>query len=577
MNYAHSIFSKINKEMGLLCIALFFTSCQTTIVDIEHLTPTAAQYEKNEWQVKLKFPFSNPYDADEIALDMHFISPSGQHLVQPCFYYAGDGNKISIWKARFAARESGRYTYWFTLKRNAKEIATSKQKELSIKPSNKKGFLSINNLWTLKYDNGELFRGIGENFCWESRDEDDSKYFKELHENKRFNYRDMLIKLAQNKGNFFRTWMIYWNLPIDWKMVKNNSRYQNSNNFFNESAMERMDWLVDFCDSLGIHMMLALESHVGYMGIGWEISKYNAANGGPAKTPYEFFTSTEARRQYKNKLRLMVARYGYSPSIAMWEFFNEIDNVMYHGNPNEHIPDSVITDWHNDMSSYLKNIDPYKRIITTSISHRDVKGLNDLPHIDINQRHIYKNTDAIPELINEYTQKHQKPYIIGEFGYEWDWSKNFDEFKEEMIQDYIKGLWYGLFSPTPVLPMTWWWEWFDDKGMMHYFKHIQTIHQEMLLAGNGNNSSVASPIVNAKKTLAVQCGEKTFVYVQLSSPLHEIKLIFNNPALYEQKIYAYNTHNGSYFSVRKKMINTKMFEATVWFDSQVDQLILICE
>jgi len=121
--------------------------------------------------------------------------------------------------------------------------------------------------------------------CWESRDEDDSKYFESLHEDKRFNYDFMLKKLTANGGNFFRLWMIYWNLPVDWKTVKNNSRYQNTNSPYNESGMKRMDWLVNLSDSLGIHMMLALESHVGFMGDGWNLSSYNANNGGPAKTP----------------------------------------------------------------------------------------------------------------------------------------------------------------------------------------------------------------------------------------------------------------------------------------------------
>lgn len=130
--------------------------------------------------------------------------------------------------------------------------------------SSAKGFLSPNSVWTFRYDNGELFRGIGENICWESRDSDDSKFFRALYEEKRFNYDFMVTKLAANCGDFFRTWIIYWNLPVDWKTVKNNSRYQNTTSPYNESGMKRMDQLVKLCDSLGIHMMLAFESHAGY-------------------------------------------------------------------------------------------------------------------------------------------------------------------------------------------------------------------------------------------------------------------------------------------------------------------------
>jgi hypothetical protein len=181
----------------------------------------------------------------------------------------------------------------------------------------------------------------------------------------------------------------------------------------------------------------------------------------------------------------MVARYGYSPSIAAWEFFNEIDNVIYSGKPEERIPDSVITAWHDEMSRYLKEVDPYDHLVTTSISHRDVAGMNDLAGMDINQCHMYKNTEAIPSTLNEYTKKHGKPYIIGEFGYEWDWSKNFNDFGREMDNDFRRGLWYGLFSPTPVMPMSWWWEFFESRGMMEYFRHVRAFSDTLLLSCDG--------------------------------------------------------------------------------------------
>jgi hypothetical protein len=324
----------------------------------------------------------------------------------------------------------------------------------------------------------------------------------------------MLKKLATNGGNFFRTWMIYWNLPVDWKTVSNNKRYQNTTSTYNESGMKRMDWLVNLCDSIEIHLMLALESHVGYMGDGWNMSSYNVANGGPAKTPLEFFTLPAARAQYKNKLRLMVARYGYSPAIAAWEFFNEIDNAMYQEKPEDKIPDEIITDWHNEMCTYLKETDPYRHMVTTSISHRDVQGMNDLKNIDFNQKHIYKNTSAIPQTIHDYTQKHNKPYVIGEAGFEWDWSKNFNDFAAEMDSDFKRGLWLGLFNPTPVLPMSWWWEFFENRGMMRYFKSVSQINRMMLESGKGKFESIeVKTNQNGVQSYGVRCGEKSFVYL----------------------------------------------------------------
>jgi hypothetical protein len=516
-----------------------------------------SQYQKVEWLITLKGTWNNPYEPSDIALDMHITTPSGKKLILPCFYQSGNSNKTSLWMARFTPREAGTYSYLFELQEDKNIVSTLPKAELTVIASNAKGFLNPHNLWTLQYDNGDLFRGIGENICWESRDNDDAQYFKQLHEDKRFNYDFMLKKLATNGGNFFRTWMIYWNLPVDWKTVSNNSRYQNSTSVYNESGMKRLDHLVELCDSLGIHMMLALESHVGLMGDGWKMSSYNIANGGFAHTPLEFFTLPEARQQYKNKLRLMVARYGYSPAIGAWEFFNEIDNVMYAGKPEERIPDAVITAWHDEMSSYLKSIDPYQHIVTTSISHRDVAGLNDLAHIDINQKHIYKNTGGIPETLRSYTQKHNKPYIIGESGYEWDWSKNFNDFAGEMDSDFKRALWLGLFNPTPVLPMSWWWEFFENRGMMGYFNAGKTINESMLKAGKGHFEAMdVKTNQNGLEVYSVRCGKKNFVYLFNSGEsCTGIELTTTQIPKGNAQLMVYNDETNQYNTLNFKALN----------------------
>jgi hypothetical protein len=506
--------NKLKISIVATLILLLTMNLQAQILKSECLNSKVNQYQKAEVQIELKSNWNNPYSTSEIALDMLITSPSGKKLILPCFYESGNSGETSIWKARFTPRETGVYNYQFELKEKGKVVSTGPKTEFKVNATKAKGFLNPNDLWTFRYDNGELFRGIGENICWESRDEDDSKYFESLHEDKRFNYDYMLKKLSANGGNYFRVWMIYWNLPVDWNTVKNNSRYQNTTSAYNESGMKRMDWLVNLCDSLGIHMMVALESHVGYMGDGWNLSSYNATNGGPAKTPLEFFTLPEAKQRYKNKLRLMVARYGYSPSIGAWEFFNEIDNAMYAGKPEDRIPDDVIAAWHDEISTYLKNIDPYKHMVTTSISHRDVAGMNDLKNIDINQKHIYKNTSAIPETIHSYTQKHHKPYVIGEAGYEWDWSKNFNDFADDMDGDFKRGLWLGMFSPTPILPMSWWWEFFENRGMMSYFKPVSEMNRLMLEAGKGTFESFdVKTNREGVQVFGVRCGKKSFVYL----------------------------------------------------------------
>ncbi|MCL1934643.1 MAG: DUF5060 domain-containing protein [Candidatus Azobacteroides sp.] len=464
-------------------------------------THYSIQYDRTDIEIELKARWNNPYLQEEVALDMLITTPSGENRLLPCYYQSGESGQVSVWKARFTPQEVGKYLLRFRLTESEKILQISKGQTLKVRRSDKTGFLHTKDYWTLQFDNGKPFRGIGENICWESRDTDDSKYFNGLHEKPDiYNYEYMLPKFARNGGNFFRTWICHWNLPIDYKGPFNNRRYTPSDEFYNPSASAKMDRLVGLCDSLQLYMMLTL-------GQGGYLEK----DGGVAVSAEDFFINPKSKERYKNRLRYIVARWGYSPSIAMWEFFNEVDNVQF-GRNHDPIKSEYIVQWHDEMSRYLKTIDPYRHIITTSISHRDIEGLNSIENMDINQKHIYKNTSSIPEEINRYTAEFKKPYIIGEFGYEWDWNKNFNDFADEMDTDFKRGLWYGLFSPTPVTPMSWWWEFFDSRNMVPYFQGVREISDKMLAAGNGSFESLSVKADNIR-ALGVRCGETLFVYL----------------------------------------------------------------
>ncbi len=93
-----------------------------------------------------------------------------------------------------------------------------------------------------------------------------------------------------------------------------------------------------------------------------------------------------------------------------------------------------------------------------------------LKNIDLNQKHIYNKTHLIIPTIHEYTTRYKKPYVIGEYGYDWNWDNVKHAYGANFELDFKRGLWYGLFSPTPILPMSWWWEYFDEREMTSYFK-----------------------------------------------------------------------------------------------------------
>lgn len=529
----------------IFLLTIQFSKAQDKIESAVTASANLSQYEKSEWNLQISTSFENPYLQEELALNMILITPSGKELILPCYYESGQSGQVSNWKARFLPQEAGTYSYNFQLWKKYKLVHTTAKQSILSKKSQKKGILKAGDNWTFRFDNGEAFRGIGENICWESRANDDSKYFKALHEKPKYNYEEMLPALASYGGNYFRTWICSWNLPLDWKSGINSNRYTNSDAYYHPVAISKMDRLVELSDSLGLYIMLTL-------GPG----TYDEKHGRYQTSTQDFFIDPKARAQYKNRLRFIVARWGYSPAIGAWEFFNEIDNIQFRnaGNP---IPSPHIVQWHEEMSNYLKQIDPFDHLITTSISHRDLPGLNTIQSIDFNQKHIYKKNRALPATINNYTKDFNKPYVIGEFGYEYDWQKDFNQFGAEMDSDFKRGLWYGLFSSTPVLPLSWWWEFFDDRGTDRYILNVRKIMDQMLESGKGEFKVLPVTATEGVEIYAVKCGAKIYVYAYNPSiESKKISIQLNSTQLKKKSGKVYDCESAT-FSTLKNIESTK--------------------
>lgn len=90
--------------------------------------------------------------------------------------------------------------------------------------------------------------------------------------------------------------------------------------------------------------------------------------------PVDFLTDSSAKYFYRNKLRYIAARYGYSTAIISFELISEINNIgMAHSYVNnngycykiepiispyrtDYSVRQATTSWHNEMSSFLKSI-----------------------------------------------------------------------------------------------------------------------------------------------------------------------------------------------------------------------------
>ena len=176
------------------------------------------------------------------------------------------------------------------------------------------------------------------------------------------------------------------------------------------------DDLLDLAGRGGIYVMLTINNHRELLdrdmwGPGqWPANPYNAANGGPAKMPIDFFTDPTARKFHERRLRYLVARYSAYTSMMCWELFNEQENTRL-----KNIPD----DWNQQMAEYLHRIDPCDHLVSTSASlPGSVWKMNAM---SITQSHLYgdgKTSELIMPAVDAPRKNaiFNKPHLIAEAG-----------------------------------------------------------------------------------------------------------------------------------------------------------------
>jgi hypothetical protein len=331
--------------------------------------------------------------------------------------------------------------------------------------SHNKGFVVPGPDNYLRFGTGDPFIPVGENIGWPNG-------------NPYIDYKNWIGKLSDNGGNFFRMWHCSWGLGIEWKNGANGyeglRRYKQINAFY-------QDWLFDFCAEKGIYLMLCLHHHgqvSSQVNPEWSASPYNAANGGPCQQTWDFFTHPAARNHVKNRLRYVVARWGYARSIAVWELFNEVDwTDQFDQRKND------VAAWHAEMAAFLKTTDPYKHLVTSSYAHEH----NDpsvwvQPHIDFTQTHFYVNTPHLERVLaggtRNYLLDFGKPSLNGEFGLGPDGS-SLPALDPDGIHIH-NALWGSLFGGGMGSGMSWWWDsYIDPKNLYQYLAPVAEISQRI--------------------------------------------------------------------------------------------------
>ena len=191
----------------LVIIFLVIISCDSSGISIKPIPQIIHQYETLFIKINVNKTYENPYDPENIRVDAIFTNPDGGNLILPCFYQSGVSGK-SVWEVRFTASKIGRHTFYIqAISKN--DSVKSKKYQFEVIQSNKNGFLRMNDrsYYSLVFDSGKRFRGVGLNICWENTPEWP------------YTYETYFDTMANNNANFTRIWMCPWNLPLEWTRV----------------------------------------------------------------------------------------------------------------------------------------------------------------------------------------------------------------------------------------------------------------------------------------------------------------------------------------------------------------------
>jgi hypothetical protein len=485
-----------NRYLFLLLL-MTNTLLAQTITSVTPLSMDAPLYDKFELAISINASFSNGYDYDQIVVRAQFTAPSGRKDTVEGFYMQDfDLNTTTgfvttkgsaAFRVRFAPNEMGNWAYSVVVSTVAGTSAATTGTFRCISSSNK-GFVRKDKGNFLKFDSGDSYIPIGQNLCWQ-------------RSNPYLDFDNWLGKMGAAKANFMRLWLCHWGVGLEWKSgtgggYEGLKKYKQNNAFY-------IDKIVEKCREQDMYMMLCINHHgqiSTQVNTNWNENPYNTANGGPCNTTADFFSSTAAKSLHKNRLRYIVARWGYSRHIMSWELFNE---VSWTDNYNTAGVKTAVRDWHIEMADYLKRLDPNRHLVTTSFGSLEDDALWQSPSMDFTQTHHYTNNAYIEQTIAQndakMVQTFQKPHFCGEFSISGSGGEVAAASDPKGIHLH-NTLWATVFSSGMGAGATWWWDSYTDpQNLYNQFTPLSIFTQKW--ASNSDNFKPIAPVTNVPTNL----------------------------------------------------------------------------
>jgi hypothetical protein len=424
--------------------------------------------------VDLKGAWQTPFWQEQVALDATITAPDGRVQQRPGFFTQAFDRHVTAgsppsevltpagapeWQVRFLPELPGAYQLTLTARDRSgtataaatcQVAAGARRPWLRVSPTDHQYF---------EFDDARPYFANGCNICWAH------------HGAGSADYEDWFSQLAAAGGNYARVWMPSWGFGFEW----------------GPPGSYRLDHAAQFDQTLaiaqdkGVYLKLTLESFRTFEAA----NPYAKANGGPCATVLDVFRDEAAQRMWRNRLRYIVARWGWSPNLLAYEQWNEINCVEGYQAP-------VVQAWERRMCAYLKQLDPRHLTVSSLGSFVEEPELWRSPELDFAQIHGYwhptwHSTEFgkdMAQMVADHVAKIRgfgKPAIFAEFGLvdeKWGGSPRMADDPDGVHLH--NGCWAALMAGAAGTAHLWWWDnyiaprhlWSQFRGIAGYVADV---------------------------------------------------------------------------------------------------------
>lgn len=325
---------------------------------------------KGDWYLDSSFIWDQDafYYENYSSYQRSIIPRNREYYSENEYEYVGGYDKLEDNPFNFRVRWSppiqGNYSYQIIVEVNGEVAFSSSTKDFYVirNENSRMGIAADNRNFT---KGNQIFKPVGTNVKWPNTAVNENPEFAsklKLQEEYRAGspppqtyagWKTRLKSIGNNGGNYVR-WINHAStFEIEYERLGDYSNRMNTAQEIDSSV-----WLAEEY-GMNIHWTLMsqfyLTENIFYMGA-WDWTEENGGSGYCYKTGlgltsiWDFFSDEEAKKYYKQRLRYIMARWGYSTNIGILELMSEMDEIGKRYVPNAQ-NQLVAHDCYYDLSS----------------------------------------------------------------------------------------------------------------------------------------------------------------------------------------------------------------------------------